>query len=88
MFAEVHSLFETKDFTKIEITLAHKITLSANIEESIQKQIERIRTTETSPKNSQLYFSFLLETNDLVSATMKLLELFQEFDRYVQMKNK
>ncbi len=88
VFAEVHSLFETKDFTKIEITLAHKITLSANIEESIQKQIERIRTTETSPKNSQLYFSILIEPNDMVSATMKLLELFQEFDRYVQMKNK
>ncbi|WCM42223.1 inorganic phosphate transporter [Flavobacterium sp. CBA20B-1] len=81
---EVHTLFQTKDFTKIEITLAHKNTLSVNIEESIQKQIERIRTTETSPKNSQLYFSFLLETNDLVSATMKLLELFQEFNRYDQ----
>lgn len=88
VFVEVHHLFATKDFSKIEITLAHKITLSTNIEESIQKQIERIRTTETSPKNSQLYFSFLLETNDLVSATMKLLELFQEFDRYVQTKNK
>ncbi|UUV21297.1 inorganic phosphate transporter [Paenimyroides aestuarii] len=81
---EVHTLFQTKDFTKIEITLAHKNTLSTNVEESIQKQIERIRTTETSPKNSQLYFSFLLETNDLVSATMKLLELFQEFNRYDQ----
>ncbi|HUH25510.1 MAG TPA: hypothetical protein VLY87_02695, partial [Flavobacterium sp.] len=88
VFNEIYQLFAAKDFTKIENILVQKNTLIFNIEKSIQKQIERIRTTETSPKNSQLYFSLLLETNDLVSATMKLLELFQEFDHYVQMKNK
>ncbi|WP_338409006.1 hypothetical protein, partial [uncultured Flavobacterium sp.] len=48
----------------------------------IQKQIDRIRTTENSPKNSKLYFGLLLETNDLVKATMNLLELFKEFNEH------
>lgn len=88
ILTEIHQLFSARDFTKIETILIQKNKLSSDIEQSIQKQIKRIRTTETSPKNSQLYFSLLLETNDLVSATMKLLELFQEFDQYVQAKNK
>ena len=58
------------------------------VAELIQKQIARIRTTETSPKNSKLYFGLLLETNDLVKSTMSLLELFREFDMHVKAKNK
>jgi len=41
-----------------------------------QKQVERTRTTESSPKNTTLYFSILLETEDLIKATMDLLELY------------
>ena len=41
-----------------------------------QKQVERTRTTESSPKNTTLYFSVLLETEDLIKATMSLLELY------------
>jgi hypothetical protein len=50
------------------------------VSELISKQIHRIRTTETSPKNSKLYFALLLETNDLVKSIMNLLELFKEFN--------
>ncbi|WP_417443003.1 inorganic phosphate transporter [Joostella sp.] len=45
----------------------------------IQKQIDRIRSTETSPKNTKLYFSLLLETKDLITATINLLTLFKDF---------
>ena len=36
--------------------------------------MERTRTEESSPKNTTLYFSVLIETKDLLSATMNLLE--------------
>jgi len=58
------------------------------ISDLIQKQITRIRTTENSPKNSKLYFALLLETNDLIKATMSLLELFKEFNQYAANKVK
>ena len=34
----------------------------------------RTRTEESSPKNTTLYFGLLLETKDLLTATMNLLE--------------
>ena len=51
------------------------------VSELITKQIIRIRTTETSPKNSKFYLALLLETNDLVKSIMNLLELFKEFNQ-------
>ncbi len=44
------------------------------VTDKIQKQVERTRTEESSPKNTTLYFSLLLETKDLLTATMNLLE--------------
>jgi hypothetical protein len=44
------------------------------VREKIQKQVERTRNEETSPKNTTLYFSLLLETKDLLTAMMNLLE--------------
>ena len=60
--------------------LKEKNTFLDTIENLITKQIVRIRTTETSPKNSKLYFALLLETNDLIKSIMSLLELFKEFN--------
>jgi hypothetical protein len=51
----------------------------------IQKQVERTRNEESSPKNTTLYFSLLQETKDLLVATMNLLELYyQEHDSSVK----
>ena len=46
--------------------------------EKIQKQVERTRTEESSPKNTTLYFSLLTETKDLIKATMVMLEIYNE----------
>jgi hypothetical protein len=35
-----------------------------------------------------LYFALLLETNDLIKATMNLLELFKDFNHYAATKSK
>ena len=53
-----------------------------HISDSIDEQIARIRTEESSPKNSTLYFGILLETKDLILTLMNLLQLYQDF--YVQ----
>jgi len=46
------------------------------VSEKIQTQVARTRTEESSPKNTTLYFSILLETKDLMTATMNLLEQY------------
>lgn len=73
--------FKTEDFYKIDLILNDKQLILDTVSALISKQIIRIRTTETSPKNSKLYFALLLETNDLVKSIMNLLELFKEFNK-------
>ncbi len=74
--------FKTEDFYKIDLILKEKDVVLNTVSELITKQIIRIRTTETSPKNSKFYLSLLLETNDLVKSIMNLLELFKEFNKF------
>ena len=73
--------FKNEDYYKIDFILKDKQVLLDTVSDLITKQIKRIRTTETSPKNSKLYFALLLETNDLVKSVMNLLELFKEFNK-------
>ena len=73
--------FKSEDFYRIDLILNDKEILLETVSELISKQIKRIRTTETSPKHSKLYFALLLETNDLVKSIMNLLELFKEFNQ-------
>ena len=47
----------------------------------VQKQIDRIRTTETSQKTTKLYFSILLETNALIRANNNLMLQFNEYQK-------
>lgn len=77
---EVGAIFMEERFDRIGEVLAQKEDIMQTIDKLIQKQIVRIRTTETSPKNSKLYFSILFETDDLVKATIGLLELFEQFE--------
>jgi phosphate/sulfate permease len=86
LFKDIENIFDTKDFDNIDKVLAEKEAVLNKISDLIQKQIERIRTTENSPKNSKLYFGLLLEINDLIKATMNLLELFKEFNEYANKK--
>lgn len=79
-FEKIEVAFQTKNFKEIDILLNEKEIILSHIDNLIQKQIDRIRTTENSPKNSKLYFGLLLETNDLVKATIDLLELFKKFN--------
>ena len=73
--------FKNEEFNTIDHILNDKQILLDTVSELITKQIKTIRTTETSPKNSKLYFALLLEANDLVKSITNLLELFKEFNK-------
>lgn len=79
--------FNEKAFTNLTAIIDEKQELINHVSESIDKQIARIRTDETSPKNTTLYFGILLETKDLISALMSLLQLFQEFNLQESKRN-
>ena len=81
LLLQLEDSFKDEDFYKIDLILKDKQVLLDTVSDLITKQIKRIRTTETSPKNSKLYFTLLLETNDLVKSIMNLLELFKEFNK-------
>lgn len=80
LFDDIQQIFNNQSFENIDSVLAEKQKLLDDVSALIEKQIRRIRTSETSPKNAQLYFGLLLETKDLITSTMGLLQLFREFN--------
>jgi len=80
MLTEIESTFNERRFENIGRIIAEKQELFDHVSKSIEKQITRIRSEESSAKNTTLYFGNLLETKDLIQAIMNLLELYQEFN--------
>ncbi|MFT4781631.1 MAG: phosphate/sulfate permease [Psychroserpens sp.] len=78
MFANIKAAFDNNSFEDIGIVLKGKGDIMSMVTEKIHKQVERTRTDESSPKNTTLYFSLLLETKDLLKATMSLLEEYHD----------
>lgn len=78
LFSKTREVFDSRSFEQLTPLLEEKQLLLTDVRAYIQKQVERTRTTESSPKNATLYFSILLETKDLIKATMSLLELYAQ----------
>jgi hypothetical protein len=76
MFLKTEAVFDSRTFNQIPYLVAEMETLLTEVTIYTQKQVERTRTTESSPKNTTLYFSILLEMEDLLKAKINLLELF------------
>ena len=74
LFVDIESIFQNREIEKIKTVLDKKQELFEYVSEKIEKQIARTRTEESSPKNTALYFSLLLETKDLITALMNLME--------------
>ncbi len=75
----ISKVFKDRNFDDLNSIIESKRVLLNDLSGSIEKQVERIRTNESSPKNTTLYFSILLETKDLLKALMSLLETYEEF---------
>ncbi|RKR14606.1 phosphate/sulfate permease [Maribacter vaceletii] len=85
LFTDTQIVFENRSFEEIESIVKHKNNLFNLVSEKIEKQVARTRTEESSPKNTTLYFTLLLETKDLITATMNLLEsYYKEHDSSVK----
>jgi phosphate/sulfate permease len=74
LLVDIVSIFDNKEFERLEDILVRKEKAFADISAMIEKQVQRTRTEESSPKNTTLYFSLLMETKDLVTALMNLME--------------
>lgn len=74
---EIEEIFKNKQFDRIDSVLSKKEEVFAILLNKIEKQVSRTRTEESSPKNTALYFSILLETKDFVNAIMNLLQEYQ-----------
>ncbi|MEO1010465.1 MAG: inorganic phosphate transporter [Bacteroidota bacterium] len=78
LFSKVTHIFESKEYPELTALIIHKQQLFDRVNEKIAKQVARTRADETSPKNTALYFSLLSETKDLLTATLNLLEIYDE----------
>ena len=85
IFNGTQKAFEEKSFEQIGVILDSKQDLYDLVSQKIDIQVSRTRTEESSPKNTTLYFSILLETRDLITAMMNLLEqYYREHDSSVE----
>ncbi|NIJ44252.1 phosphate/sulfate permease [Wenyingzhuangia heitensis] len=75
---EIIQILESHEFENISTTIEKKQTLLDNVSDSIEKQINRIRTVETSAKNTTLHLSIIMESKDLVNALINLSELYSD----------
>jgi phosphate/sulfate permease len=80
-FNQLNDVFEKNDFDEVKILLYKKNKLLDLVSEMIQKQIERIRTTDMGQQNTDLYFGILLETKDMIIAGINLLNLFYDYHK-------
>ncbi|MGI9533165.1 anion permease [Lutimonas sp.] len=80
LFKRISEVFDSRTFDRIVPDIIDsKKELLEEVKESIKKQVERTRESDsTSPKNTTLYFIILLETKDLIQACMNILNLYYE----------
>ena len=78
---EIEAIFNNREFEKLGDIINRKQKTQHDLALKITSQINRTRTEDdVSPKNTALHFSLLLETKDLVSAIMNLIEEY--YDSY------
>ena len=85
LFVDTEKAFKSGSFEEIGTIIDEKKEVYDLVKDKIMEQVKRTRTEESSPKNTTLYFSVLLETKDLMNATMNLLEEYHSsHDRSVE----
>lgn len=85
LFKEAKVTFESSSFDNINSIIERKSEILKSIDNNLNLQIKRTRSEESSPKNTTLYFSLLLETKDLLVATSNLLnEYSTSYNRSLQ----
>ncbi len=78
LLKQIEEDFDSGDFTRIDDMLNRQEQLSLKLSELLDKQVNRIRTEETSKRNTALYFGILLETKELTDKIHKVLSLYKK----------
>ena len=78
LFDEIQIIFSKNNLLELSKVIAKKQDLYLSLTGKIDAQIKRIKEEESSPKNTTLYFSTLIESKNLVEKTMDLLETYSK----------
>ncbi|MGB0776722.1 MAG: inorganic phosphate transporter [Flavobacteriaceae bacterium] len=81
--SKIQDIFDSNNFQEIESVYELRDALYKKLSSTIESQIQRIRSEESSPRNTTLYFSVLLETKDLMAAINNVLNLYEEFNEMI-----
>ena len=73
-FEETKHIFEIQAFDKSSNVVEQKTAIDVSLKRNIDSQVLRTRNEDSSPKNTTLYFSLLIETKDLMNAIAGLVE--------------
>lgn len=84
LFIKVKTNFDNKTLDKLPEIIDEKDAFLTYISNEIDKQIQRTKEATSSPKNTSLYFTILLECKDLVESINTLLEKY--YIEYVNSK--
>ena len=76
LYNEIQFIFSNENLKELNKVIDKKQELYSSLKEKIDTQIARTKKDESSPKNTTLYFSILIESKDLVEKTMNLLEMY------------
>ena len=76
LYNEIQFIFSNANLKELNKVIDKKQELYSSLKEKIDIQIARTKKDESSPKNTTLYFSILIESKDLVEKTMNLLEMY------------
>ena len=76
MYDEIQYIFSNDSLKELNKVIDKKQELYSSLKQKIDIQISRTKKDESSPKNTTLYFSILIESKDLVEKTMNLLEMY------------
>ena len=78
LYDEIQYIFSNDKLKELNKVIDKKQELYSSLKQKIDIQISRTKKDESSPKNTTLYFSILIESKDLVEKTMNLLEMYSE----------
>ena len=74
MFKSIKKEFDEGTLENLSKIILKKEALNQFISNEIEKEIKRAKEKGSSPKNSTLYFSLILECKDIFEATITMLE--------------
>jgi len=78
LYDDIKNLFSVSNFGELKSILERKQEFVDFLQDKIDIQISRTKKEESSPKNTTLYFSLLIETKEMIENTMSLLELYED----------